>query len=43
MAKYTDDDITFLKEHYIIGDWKSIFEKFPKISKAAVYGKMSKL
>lgn len=43
MAKYTDDDILFLKEHYIIGDWNSIFEKFPKISKATVYGKMSKL
>ena len=31
---YTDDDINFIKEHYPIGDFESIFNKFPNMNKS---------
>lgn len=41
--KYTNDDIEFLKIYYPIGDWDKIFERFPNLSKTAIFSKMSKL
>ena len=41
--KYTDDDIDFLKLHYPIGDWDSIFDRFPNVTKQAICSKMSKM
>lgn len=41
--KYTDEDIEFLKIYYPIGDWDNIFERFPNLSKQAIFSKMSKL
>lgn len=34
---YTDDDILFLKEHYPIGDFNSIFNRFPHLTKQGVF------
>lgn len=41
--KYTDEDIEFLKIYYPIGNWDKIFERFPNLSKQAIFSKMSKL
>lgn len=41
--KYTDEDIEFLKIYYPIGDWDKIFDRFPYLSKHAIFSKMSKL
>lgn len=41
--RFTDDDIEFLKEHYICGNWNVIFERFPYVSKQSIHTKMSKL
>lgn len=41
--RYTDDDIEFLKQYYTIGDWNAIHKKFPDVSDASIYTKMSKL
>lgn len=39
----TNDDIEFLKKNYPIGNWDSIFKRFPNVSKESIYTKMSKL
>lgn len=41
--KYTNEDIEFLKIYYPVGDWDKIFERFPNLSKQAIFSKMSKL
>lgn len=41
--RYTDDDVEFLKQYYTIGDWNAIHKKFPDVSDASIYTKMSKL
>lgn len=41
--KYTDEDIEFLKIYYPVGNWDKIFERFPNLSKQAIFSKMSKL
>ncbi len=40
---YTEGDIEFLKKYYPIGDWNSIFKRFPNTNKAAISSKMSDL
>jgi hypothetical protein len=35
--KYTDEDIEFLKKYYPIGDWDTIFERFPNLNKNQIY------
>lgn len=40
---YTEDDIEFLKIYYPIGDWDSIFKRFPNIAKSSINSKMSDL
>lgn len=41
--KYTDDDISFLKKNYPIGNWDEIFKRFPNTNKENIYQKMSAL
>lgn len=41
--KYTDDDILFLKDNYVYGNWEEIFKRFPNLTKQSIYQKMSKL
>lgn len=41
--KYTNEDIEFLKIYYPVGNWDKIFERFPNVSKQAIFSKMSKL
>lgn len=41
--RFTDDDIEFLKQYYTVGDWNAIHKKFPDVSDASIYTKMSKL
>lgn len=41
--KYTEEDIIFLKTYYPVGNWDKIFERFPNLSKQAIFSKMSKL
>ena len=41
--KYTDEDIEFLKIYYPVGNWDKIFERFPNLSKQAIFSKVSKL
>ena len=36
-TKYTDEDIEFLKEYYPIGDWDTIFKRFPNLDKDKIY------
>lgn len=36
-TKYTDDDIEFLKIYYPIGDWATIFTRFPNLDKEKIY------
>ena len=36
-AKYTNEDIEFLKQHYPNGDWDAIFARFPKADKDKIY------
>lgn len=36
-TKYTNDDIEFLKEYYPIGDWDTIFKRFPNLTKEQIY------
>lgn len=35
--KYTDEDIEFLRKYYPIGDWDSIFARFPNLTKGQIY------
>lgn len=35
--KYTDEDIEFLRKYYPIGDWDSIFVRFPNLTKDQIY------
>lgn len=35
--KYTDEDIDFLRKYYPIGDWDSIFTRFPNLTKDQIY------
>jgi hypothetical protein len=35
--KYTDEDIEFLRKYYPIGDWDSIFARFPNLTKDQIY------
>lgn len=35
--KYSDDDIAYIKKYYQIGDWDSIFKKYPTMHKQNVY------
>lgn len=35
--KYSDEDIEYIKSHYQIGDWESIFKKYPFMNKQNVY------
>lgn len=35
--KYTEEDIEFLRKHYPIGDWDSIFKRFPNLDKEKIY------
>jgi len=35
--KYSDDDIEYIKHYYQIGDWDSIFKKYPFMNKQNVY------
>lgn len=41
--QYTKEDIEFLKIYYSIGDWDSIFKRFPNMTKASINTKMSNL
>lgn len=41
--KYTEDDITFLKKNYPIGNWKEIHDRFPQLSDNAIHHKCNKL
>lgn len=41
--RFTDDDIIFLRKYYPIGDWDSIHEKLPQVSKSSIHTKMSAL
>lgn len=36
-TKYTNEDIEFLKQYYPIGDWNTIFERFPNLDKEKIY------
>ena len=40
--KYTNEDIEFLKEHYPIGDWNAIFNRFPNLDKDKIYNVCNK-
>jgi hypothetical protein len=40
--KYTDEDIEFLKQYYPIGDWDTIFKRFPMADKEKIYSVCSK-
>ena len=35
--KYTNEDIEFLKQYYPIGDWDTIFARFPNLDKGKIY------
>lgn len=35
--KYTDEDIEFLRKYYPVGDWDSIFIRFPNLTKDQIY------
>lgn len=36
-TKYTEEDIEFLRKYYPIGDWNSIFKRFPNLTKDQIY------
>ena len=36
-TKYTDEDIEFLRKYYPIGDWDTIFTRFPNSNKDKIY------
>lgn len=36
-TKYTDEDIEFLKKYYPIGDWDTIFARFPQLDREKIY------
>ena len=36
-TKYTNEDIEFLKIYYPIGDWNTIFTRFPQLTKEQIY------
>lgn len=40
---YTCDEIEKIKQYYVIGDWESIRQLFPDLSKSAIQRKMSRL
>jgi len=40
---YTNDDIDFLRKYYPNGDWEKIEQRFPFLSKTAIYRKCQKL
>lgn len=35
--KYIDEDIEFLRKYYPVGDWDSIFARFPNLTKDQIY------
>lgn len=35
--KYTNEDIEFLKKYYPIGDWDTIFKRFPNLDREKIY------
>ena len=35
--KYTNEDIEFLKKYYPIGDWDTIFKRFPNLDRKKIY------
>lgn len=41
--RFTDEEIEFLKVHYPIGDWSTIFQYIPNVSKQSIHAKMSEL
>lgn len=41
--KYTEEDITFLKNNYPIGNWEEIHNRFPQLSDNAIHHKCNKL
>lgn len=40
---YSEEDIEFLKLHYPNGEWEIIFDRFPNLTKTAIYKKMQKI
>lgn len=40
---YSKEDIDFIKKHYAIRDWNTIYERFPNISKNSIYTLMSRM
>ena len=36
-TKYTNEDIEFLRKYYPIGDWDTIFARFPHLDKDKIY------
>lgn len=36
-TKYSDEDIEYIKKYYQIGDWNSIFDKYPSLNKQNIY------
>lgn len=41
-TKYTNEDIEFLKKYYPIGDWDTIFARFPNSDKEKIYNVCAK-
>ena len=41
--RFTDEEIDFLKVYYPLGDWKSINERLPNVSRQSIHTKMSSL
>ena len=41
--KYTEDDITFLKVNYPLGNWDKIHQRFPCLTDSAIHHKCSRL
>lgn len=39
--RFSSEDIEFLKKHYPIGDWESIYKRFPNVKKQSIHAKMS--
>ena len=41
-TQYTNEDIEFLRKYYPIGDWETIFKRFPNLDKKKIYSVCSK-
>lgn len=41
-TQYTNEDIEFLGKYYPIGDWETIFKRFPNLDKKKIYSVCSK-